>query len=190
MMPGPPPVMTATSFAARSSPARRAALYRGSVRRVRADPNTETAGPSSASAPETVHELRLDAHDAPRVHVQPIRSILGCKQAPCRGLLRNIRTAQDNRTPVVGLVKGRRFFRLQTLVLHVPRLFRHNHHSVRAGKGRIPSPHAPHMRYARAMPHRSAMAASHVTRSSMLRSLTLLCPITRQNMRTSSKVAR
>ena len=52
MMPGPPPVITATPSPAILLATRQAAWYMGSDLGVRADPKTATAGPSSASAPK------------------------------------------------------------------------------------------------------------------------------------------
>lgn len=51
MMPGPPPVIVAMPFFAMSPPTCRAFAYIGSSGVVLAEPNTVTAGPSSASAP-------------------------------------------------------------------------------------------------------------------------------------------
>ena len=51
MIPGPPPVMTATPLSATFEPKERAALYDFAFLDVRAEPNTEIAGPSSARAP-------------------------------------------------------------------------------------------------------------------------------------------
>ncbi len=51
MMPGPPPVITAKPASAKQPRAvSRAAAYMGSSGGVRAEPNTVTAGPTSASA--------------------------------------------------------------------------------------------------------------------------------------------
>ena len=49
MMPGPPPVMTPKPSATSSRAVSRAAAYAGSSAGVRADPNTATATPTSAS---------------------------------------------------------------------------------------------------------------------------------------------
>src|SRR4051812_19287064 len=52
MTPGPPPVMTAKPASTSWRPRDSASPYDGSSGVVRADPNTEIAGPSSASAPK------------------------------------------------------------------------------------------------------------------------------------------
>jgi hypothetical protein len=50
MMPGPPPVIVAKPASGEPPPRSTAAVYIGSASGVRAEPKTETAGPTSASA--------------------------------------------------------------------------------------------------------------------------------------------